>query len=78
MLFTPETMRVLLAACIVGMALLALLSMRRRNLTSAEIIGWGLLIILVPLLGPFLVIVIKPGVKRRRSLRRYPFLGRKL
>lgn len=78
MLFTAETMRILLAVCIVGMALLALLSMRRRNLTPAEIIGWGLLIILVPLLGPFLVIVLKPGVKRRRSLRRYPFLGRKL
>lgn len=73
-----EIMRYLLAAFLIGMALLALLYLRRRDLTPTEIIGWGLLIILVPLLGPFLVIVLKPGAKRRRAPRRYPFLGRKL
>ena len=45
MFLAPETMRILLAACIVAMALLAILFMRRRELTTLEIIGWGLLIL---------------------------------
>jgi peptidoglycan/LPS O-acetylase OafA/YrhL len=79
---SAETMRYLLAAFLIGMALLALLFLRRRELTTVQIIGWGLLIVLVPLLGPFLVIAIKPGVERhparRLAARRYPFLGRRL
>jgi hypothetical protein len=77
-----ETMRYLLAAFLIGMALLALLFLRQRELTTSQIIGWGLLIVLVPLLGPFLVIAIKPGAERRPArrpaARRYPFLGRRL
>jgi hypothetical protein len=75
---SAETMRYLLAAFLIGMAFLALLFLRRRELTTSQIVGWGLLIVLVPLLGPFLVIAIKPGAERRPAARRYPFLGRRL
>jgi len=44
-----------------GMALLAAFYLRRRELTIAEYIGWGLLALLLPLLGPFLVILYQPG-----------------
>ncbi len=56
---SPETMRILLAACIVAMALLAILYLRRRELSTPEHIACGLLILL-PLLGPFLVILASP------------------
>ena len=61
MLLSPETMRVLLLVGALGMALLASFYLRRRELTIAEYIGWGLLALLLPLLGPFLVILYQPG-----------------
>jgi len=78
MLLSADTMRFLLAASMVGIALLALLYLRRRVLTPAEYFGWGLLIVLVPFLGPFLVILMKPGTARRNAARRFTILGRKL
>jgi len=54
-------LRSLLAGTIIGMALIAILYLCRRQLTLRESIGWGLLIILLPVLGPFLVIVLRPG-----------------
>jgi hypothetical protein len=67
MLVSPDILRFLLAVCLVGMALLAFLFLRRRRLTSAESLAWGLLIVFVPLLGPFLVIVLRPGMPLRES-----------
>ncbi len=67
MLSAPDVLRVLLAACLVGMALLAFLFLRRRELTMKESLTWGLLIVLVPLLGPFLVMVLRPGSPLRAS-----------
>ncbi len=64
-------MRFLLAACLVAMALLAILFLRQRELTTVEIIGWGTLILLLPLLGPFLVIWLHPGSPRQAS---YPWI----
>jgi len=61
MLASPDILRFLLAVCLVGMALLAFLYLRRRHLTTAESLAWGLLIVFVPLLGPFMVIVLRPG-----------------
>jgi hypothetical protein len=71
-------MRFLLVACAVGMAVLALLYLRRRRLAPPEYLGWGLLIILVPFLGPFLAILLKPGAARGSVARRVPLIGRKL
>jgi uncharacterized membrane protein YukC len=57
-------MRILLLACLIGMAILAALFLRKRSLSIPAYLGWGLLIILVPLIGPFLVILLQPGTKR--------------
>lgn len=61
MQLTSDLMRALLILCILGMALLAANYLRRREMSLTEYIGWGLLIVLLPLLGPFLVIVYHPG-----------------
>ncbi len=66
---TAETMRVLLIGCIAGMALLAAFYLRRREMSPGVYLAWGLLALLLPLLGPFLVILNHPG-HLRPSLRR--------
>lgn len=63
MLLSPVIMRVLLALCLVGMAMIAALYLRQRRLSWTAYLGWGLILVLVPLLGPFLVILHKPGEK---------------
>jgi len=63
MALSPDLMRMLLAICLVGMALLASLFLNQRRLTIFETLAWGMLILLVPLLGPFLVILLRPGSK---------------
>jgi hypothetical protein len=72
MLISPELMRFLLIASMVSMALLALFYLRTRVLAPVELLAWGLLAVLVPFLGPFLVILLKPGTPRRRFPRRAP------
>jgi hypothetical protein len=67
MLISPETMRLLLAISLIGMALLAILYLSRRNLSPAEYLAWGLLIVLLPFLGPFLVVLLRPGVPRKAA-----------
>ena len=61
MLPSPDVIRILLAIGVLGMAILAVLYLRRRELTIMEYLGWGLLIVLLSLLGPFLVIFYQPG-----------------
>jgi hypothetical protein len=63
MTISPDILRALLVISQLGMVTLALLYLRRRVLSSAEFIGWGLLAFLVPFLGPFLVILAQPGEK---------------
>jgi hypothetical protein len=63
MALSPDLMRVLLTICLLGMALLASFFLRQRKLTVVETLAWGMLILLVPLLGPFLVILLRPGSK---------------
>jgi hypothetical protein len=61
MLPSPDVIRALLVIGALCMAVLAVLYLRRRELTITEYIGWGLLIVILPLLGPFLVIFYQPG-----------------
>lgn len=61
MLPSPDVIRALLVIGALCMAVLSVLYLRRRELTITEYIGWGLLIVLIPLLGPFLVIFHQPG-----------------
>jgi hypothetical protein len=64
MLIPEEVMRLVLILCTVCMALLAAFFLRGRSLSVAAYLGWGLLILLVPLVGPFLVILMHPGSQR--------------
>jgi len=64
MLLSPDVMRAFLMICLFGMALLAAFYLRRRSLTLIEYISWGMLLILLPLIGPFLVIMLRPGAGR--------------
>lgn len=56
-----ETLRLLLAGFLVAMYILAILYLRRRNLTLGEYAFWELLALFVPALGPFMVILARPG-----------------
>jgi hypothetical protein len=60
---SPEVLRALLILSQLGMAGLAFLFLRTRALTLAEYMAWGLFALLVPFIGPFLVILLKPGQK---------------
>jgi len=72
MLLTRETMRILIVLCLIGMALLAVFFLRTRRMTLYSYIAWGLLALLVPLLGPFLVILSHPGESLRQRQKRKP------
>jgi hypothetical protein len=61
MLLSASTVRFLLLLGLFSMALLAAFYLRRRELTLMEYIAWGLLAVCVPLIGPFLVILNRPG-----------------
>lgn len=58
-------MRFLIVLTMLGMAVLAGLYLRGRSLSNREYLSWGLLLLFVPLLGPFLVILFSPGRARR-------------
>lgn len=70
MLLSPGVMRGLLLLCMVGMVVLAGLYLRRRPLSTLQYLGWGALVLLLPLVGPFLAILLEPGSRRRRRSRR--------
>ncbi|MEJ2706745.1 MAG: hypothetical protein P8074_03930 [Anaerolineales bacterium] len=61
MFITPQVMRTLLFVCMIGMAILAAVYLSRRRLSFYDYLAWGLLAILVPVIGPFLVILSRPG-----------------
>ncbi|MBP1700948.1 MAG: hypothetical protein H6Q38_55 [Chloroflexi bacterium] len=67
MFISPDTIRILLLALLIIEAVLAALYLRTRSLSILEYLGWGLLIVFVPLLGPFLVIAIRPGTAHAPS-----------
>ncbi|MGQ9833151.1 MAG: hypothetical protein ACUVRJ_05050 [Candidatus Villigracilaceae bacterium] len=58
---TAEGLRALLIAFLVIMYLLAIFYLRRRKLSPGAYIFWGLLALLLPALGSFLVILARPG-----------------
>jgi hypothetical protein len=62
-----ETLRLLLAGNLVAMYVLAMLSLRRQLLTVSQYTLWGLFALLVPALGPFLVILLQPGKSAQRK-----------
>ncbi len=58
---SPQVMRFLLVLCLLGMAILAVLSLRTRKMPTASYIAWGMFAILLPLVGPFIVLLAHPG-----------------
>ncbi len=60
-MITPGVIRTILLVDIVAMALLSLIYLRQRRLSLQSYCFWGLLAMLVPVLGPFLVISNRPG-----------------
>jgi hypothetical protein len=65
MLLSADWMRLLLCVCLIGIAILAAFFLRGRSLSLLAYLGWGALIILLPLIGPFLVVLIQPGTSRK-------------
>ncbi len=61
MFVSADFMRLLLTLTVLGMAMLAAFFLRKRKLTLSQYLAWGLLAVLLPLVGPFLVIALAPG-----------------
>jgi len=67
MQITPELMRFALLLCMLAMLFLAAFYLRQRRLAPLEYAIWGLSAILIPLIGPFFVIWIRPGSQRYQT-----------
>ena len=67
MQITPELMRLVLLICMLAMLILAALYLRQRELAPLEYVCWGLGAILIPIIGPFFVIWMRPGSQRHQT-----------
>ncbi len=64
-----DILRVLLFACLFIQLILAALFLRGRKMSTFSYLLWGVLAIVLPLLGPYLVIASRPGKARKRRPR---------
>jgi len=61
-MWTPdEILRIMLFACLFGMVMVAIFYLRQRKLSTMAYLLWGLFAVVVPVLGPYLVIISRPG-----------------
>jgi len=67
---SPDTMRIIIFGCVLSMNLLAAFYLRRRDLSPLAFTAWGLFALILPLLGPFLVIWFQPGEPIQEKLQR--------
>jgi hypothetical protein len=58
---SSDVMVLLLFLAALGMALIAAFYLRRRSLPLPLYLAWGMLLVFVPFLGPFLVVLLRPG-----------------
>ena len=65
-----DVLRIMLMVCIAGMFTLAVIYLVQRRLAWHQYLGWGLVALIFPILGPFLVIANRPGVRRARPMAR--------
>ena len=56
-----DILRLLLVVFSFAMLFLSFFYLSRRKLTFWYYLGWGLVAVLIPILGPFLVIASRPG-----------------
>jgi hypothetical protein len=61
MWLSPDVIYLLLFLTALGMALIAAFYLRRRSLPLSHYLAWGVLLVFIPFLGPFLVILLRPG-----------------
>jgi hypothetical protein len=61
-------MHSLLLVCMLTLAILAVFCLRQRKVTHLAYVYLGLIAILVPIIGPFVVIWMKPGEQSFQSL----------
>ncbi len=61
-----DVLRIMLVVCIAGMFALAMVYLVQRRLAWHQYLGWSLVALIFPILGPFLVIANRPGVRRAR------------
>lgn len=59
-------LQVLLVMDVVGMFALAVFYLAHRRMSWHQYLGWGLVAVIFPLLGPFLVIASHPGERRKK------------
>ena len=67
MQISPDLMRLVLVLCMLAMLILAAFYLRQRQLTPMEYAFWGLSAILIPIIGPFFVIWMRPGNQRHQT-----------
>lgn len=65
-----DLLRLLLLLTVIGMATLALLYLRQRRMPPLDALAWVLLAVLLPILGPIVVIAMRPGRPASRGLPR--------
>jgi hypothetical protein len=58
---TADLLRALLLFTMLALAVLALRYLSRRHLDWPYNLAWGLLAVIIPVLGPILVISLRPG-----------------
>ncbi len=58
---TGEVLRLILFADLFGMLMLAVLFLRGRQLSTLGYICWGILALVLPVVGPYFVIAYRPG-----------------
>jgi hypothetical protein len=69
----PDILRYMLAAYLILAWILALIYLGRRPINRIEYALWGIVALILPVFGPFLVIAAQPGRRvrdRRQTLRR--------
>lgn len=64
MVNTADILRWMLFLCLIGMLVFAVLFLQKRKLSTFSYVLWGLLAIMLPILGPYLVIAMRPGEPR--------------
>lgn len=65
-----DLLRLLLLLTVIGMATLALFYLRQRRMPPLDALAWVLLALLIPVLGPILVIAMRPGRPAPRNISR--------
>jgi hypothetical protein len=61
-----DVLRVLIYIDLFGMLLVAVLYLRQRKLSTLAYVLWGVFALLLPVVGPYLVIAARPGEPVRR------------